>query len=302
LDVYDRVYYYFVNPLSGKKYHDVLLRIFFGIPHHKILAGDEFYPIDWDSWLELYAEDDFRAICHIDMPIIKDELLKQWHFILEGDFSFEEDYVKWKIWYEKAKLVEKDWRQLSYAHYLKGLDNLNMYIIEGYPEFEFDVEELFVSPIEAATGLSFSIDRKNDYELLIVSEKCSIHLFISSGQSAYFKLINPNWMIQFDEVLLRIFFGKEFTRRIVGGADYPITMKQWVDYYAADDFRSICRIDLPIIKDELLEDWRFILEGDFSFEDDYAKWEIWYEKAKLVEKDGRQLSYAHYLKEQEGIG
>lgn len=91
-----------------------------------------------------------------------------------------------------------------------------MYIIEGYPEFHQDVAELLVSPIEAATGLSFSIDRKNDYELHIVGEKCSIYLFISSGQSAYFKLINPNSMTQFDEVLLRIFFGKEFVRKMVG--------------------------------------------------------------------------------------
>lgn len=52
-------------------------------------------------------------------------------------------------------------------------------------------------------------------------------------------------------------------------------MRQWVDFYAEDDFRSICRIDLPILKDELLKDWRFILEGDFSFEEKYVKWEKW---------------------------
>lgn len=177
-----------------------------------------------------------------------------------------------------------------------------MYIIEGYPEFEQDVAELLAAPIMAATGLSFSIDRKNVDELYIIGEKCNIYLFLSGGQRAYLKLINPATKAQFDEVSLRLFFGKEFNRNLVGGEDYPITTSQWIDYYADDDFRSICRIDLLIIKDELLEDWQFILEGDFSFEEDYKQWEKWCDLPINVNKEASELSYTHYLREKEGIG
>lgn len=125
LDVNDRVYYYFVNPVSGIEYHDALLRIFLGMTHDKILAGGEFYPIEWDKWLEFYANDDFRSICRIDLPIIKDELIQVWRFILEGDFSIEQNYSKWEKWYEKSKFIEKDVSQLSFEHYLKEQDGIS---------------------------------------------------------------------------------------------------------------------------------------------------------------------------------
>jgi hypothetical protein len=176
-----------------------------------------------------------------------------------------------------------------------------MYIIEGYPEFDEDVVELFVSPIAHALGLSISIEKIDNDRIILRSRDCDIHLSLSCEQSIVVEFANPISGRKYWEVILRIFFGKGYSKHPLEGEGYPLTMRQWIDFYAEDDFRSICRVDLPIIKDELLEDWRFILEGDFSFEEGYAQWEGWYEKAKLVEKDWRELSYEHFLKDQEGI-
>ena len=45
-----------------------------------------------------------------------------------------------------------------------------MYIIEGYPEFELDLEELFMSPISQALELSIPSEKIDNNRLMVISQ------------------------------------------------------------------------------------------------------------------------------------
>jgi hypothetical protein len=169
-----------------------------------------------------------------------------------------------------------------------------MYIVEGYMEFYDDVQNYWNSLIKK---FGFKVIKIDENQVRLENKKCNILLFLSVEQRIYYFFKNPNTDKEYDNILLYIFFGIKLNRNLVGGKNYPISMEKWVDLYTKDDFRSICLIDLPIIRDEILINWKFLLEGNFSFEKDYIEWEKWYEKKKEIGVNFQELSFEHYKKE-----
>ncbi|TBR44877.1 hypothetical protein CBF23_002255 [Marinomonas agarivorans] len=90
------------------------LRFFFGV-HEQVCVGNQGYPITWEKWREYWYEEDYRSICMIDLPIIKDEILKNYEALLAGDFSFDSEFVKWDKWYEQQE--GKTSKELTYEYY-----------------------------------------------------------------------------------------------------------------------------------------------------------------------------------------
>ncbi|MFN6944053.1 MAG: hypothetical protein ACK4ND_03830 [Cytophagaceae bacterium] len=143
------------------------------------------------------------------------------------------------------------------------------YIIEGYPQFTRDVTELWKCLI---TTYNFTVKEKSWEETQLISNKCVIKLLLNSDQTISYFFINPESKQQYESTLLYLFFKKPFDRVLVGDKNYPISSERWIELYAEDNFQAICRIDLLLLKEEILNHWKNILNGDFSFEEDYIKW------------------------------
>lgn len=172
-----------------------------------------------------------------------------------------------------------------------------MYIVEGYPEFEQDVKEIWNDFIIKNNFEVFKIN-KNSIELR--NKKCILQLDLNAGQSINYYFQNPKTLKVTHSITLEIYFGKEPIGNSLGGKEYPLTMDEWIDFYAEDDYRSICKIDLPIILDEIKENWQFVIDGDFSWEKNIEEWEKWYDMNHKggIPNEYKKLSYNNFLKDQ----
>lgn len=119
LDVYTRMGYVIENIKTGQKYNQLSLHLFKNIPMVYNSFEDENYPLSQKEWFNLLAEDDYRAICLIDIPIIRDEIMEKWPELIAGDFSREEEYMEWDEWSSLESNKRKSFDELTNESYLK---------------------------------------------------------------------------------------------------------------------------------------------------------------------------------------
>ncbi|MCU0438446.1 MAG: hypothetical protein MUC49_11045 [Raineya sp.] len=150
-----------------------------------------------------------------------------------------------------------------------------MYILEGYPAFREDVLLLWHDLIEE---YSFEVVQEDNSTVYLSNKFCGIYLYLGVEQRIIYHIINPKTSKNYYETYLYTFFNKSFDKTLVGGQDYPISMNEWIDYLADEDYQSICKIDLPFIKKEIVDNWKALLNGDFSFEANFIAWENWYDQ------------------------
>lgn len=169
-----------------------------------------------------------------------------------------------------------------------------MYIVEGYPEFEQDVNFFWNDFI---VKNNFEVVRINDNSIELRNEKCIIRLDLNADQRIYYYFQNPKSLRKTAYITLAIYFGINSFTNLLGGEKYPLTMDEWMNFYAEDDFRSICRVDLPIIYNEIKENFQFVIEGDFSWEKNLDTWQEWKDVNSKpgIPYQHRELSYKHFL-------
>jgi len=166
-----------------------------------------------------------------------------------------------------------------------------MYIIEGYPEFVNDIKIIWDKFI---TKYRFKIINSSFDSVIMSNTKCIIELHLGVEERVFYFFRNQLTDNKFDYVPLQIYKGIPFDRNLVGGNNYPISNKEWIKLYAENNFRSICQIDLPIVRDEITANFKTLLEGDFRFENEYFEWIKWYEQQKKKGIDYKQLSVYSY--------
>lgn len=173
-----------------------------------------------------------------------------------------------------------------------------MYIVEGYPEFDQDVKEIWKHFI---LENNFEVVKIDDGAVVIKNEKCIIKLLLDIEQRIYYKFQNPKTLKVTDFITLATYLGKEPFSTLLGGEKYPLTMDEWIDFYANDNYSSICRVDLPIILNEIRKNFQFVIDGDFSWEKNWDKWKEWYNanRKSRIPYQHRELSYECFLKDKE---
>jgi hypothetical protein len=67
--------YIIENKHTGIIYDEISLHMFKNIPMIYNSYNKEDYPLTKDEWFDLLTEDDYRAICLIDFPIIRDKII-----------------------------------------------------------------------------------------------------------------------------------------------------------------------------------------------------------------------------------
>ena len=167
-----------------------------------------------------------------------------------------------------------------------------MYTIKGYQEFGHDIQNAWGHLLKKFT---LEVVKVTDDEVTVQNQNCGLKLLLGVDQRIHYLFESPRTRKTNDYSILRIFFNIQGALNLIGGTSYPLTMDAWLAYYANDDYRGICLIDLPIIAQELQNHWAFLLNGDFSFEDDFAAWKKWYKNKRTILQT-RQLSHPHYLK------
>lgn len=168
-------------------------------------------------------------------------------------------------------------------------------MIEDYPEFLEDIKELWC---ELLTKFKFEINQVSSDEVKLTNDACLISLYLNCGDRIGYHVINRNTGTVYDLMSLLMFSNKKYSDLIcVGDSRYPISEDTWFEFIAEDDYRSVCRIDLPLIKDELLLNWGALLKGNFSEEKDFLLWRDWHLKPENKRKSMDELSYNSYLKQ-----
>lgn len=170
-----------------------------------------------------------------------------------------------------------------------------MYLIESYPEFISDVKSEWKDLIDF---YSFEVCSVEDFGVSLSNKNCIVMLIIGADQRVTYHIQNPKTGVVYRDVLLYLFFGKKMDWNLVGGSNYPISEATWIDFYAKDNFRAICLIDLPLLKKEMIDNWKFILEGNFDFEPDFNSWEVWYDQKKKTVSNYRILSFEDFIADQ----
>lgn len=170
-----------------------------------------------------------------------------------------------------------------------------MYLIENYPEFISDVKKIWEDVIKYH---NFEVCWLENFGVTLSNKDCVVILIIGADQRVTYHMKNPKTGMVYRDVLLYIFFGKKIDWNLVGGTNYPISEEEWINFYAEDNFQAICLVDLPLLKKEIIENWNFILEGNFDFESDFNKWELWYESKKETISNYEYLSFRDYLADQ----
>lgn len=175
-----------------------------------------------------------------------------------------------------------------------------MYIVEGYPEFEQDVKEIWNRFISRN---NFEVVKINIHSLELRNEKCIIRLNLNAGQRISYFFLNPKTLQNVHYITLAIYFGIYPLKKgnLLGAIDYPLTMDEWTDLYIEEDYRAICKVDLPILLDEIEGNFQFVIDGDFSWEQNIDTWQEWYDANHKpgVPYQYKELSYEHYLKEKQ---
>lgn len=170
-------------------------------------------------------------------------------------------------------------------------------VLDAYSGFKDDVITIWQEEIRKYNFEVVENDPESD--ILLMNDTTSINLFLEVDSRVSYVIENLKSHVVYDITSLLMFNNLTFEHLLVAGdSDYPLSQKEWFELLKDDDYGSICKIDLKVIKDEILTNWKQLVEGDFSFEPEYLKWLEWRRKPENKRKSITELSYNSYKKMQ----
>ena len=170
-------------------------------------------------------------------------------------------------------------------------------MVENYPEFNQDIKEIWEGVISKH---NFKLKKLNDSKIILYNEKVIISFLLDVDSRMGYIIENKHTGVVYDEISLHMYKNIPMIYNSYNKESYPLTKDEWFDLFAEDDYRAICLIDIPIIRDEIITKWPELVVGDFSKEKEYIEWLEWRRQKKNKRKSFDELTYKNYLKIQEG--
>lgn len=168
------------------------------------------------------------------------------------------------------------------------------FFLEEYDDFLADLNEIWGNFIHK---YNFEVSKSGEGIFRLENDSTMLYIIIGGDSKIGYVFENPQTGVRYEEINLFLFFGKKSKSPTFFDEEYPISKTEWLEMYQEENFRGICRIDLPIVLNEIESEWLNLVNGNYSFEADFNAWRKWKISEKNKKTPADKLSFEAYLKD-----